>query len=133
MLPPFYYKNVSEEGLFRYFAEVVERVGDAELKIYLYNISPVTQVLISLGLIERLHKSYPKTFVGIKVSSGDWDNTRALIQTFVGDGFQVYAGNERFLLKTMREGGTGCISATANVNGRAIVALAKHWEADDAD
>lgn len=133
MLPPFYYKNVSDEGLFRYFAEVVERVGDAALKVYLYHIPPVAQVPISLSLIKRLREAYPETFVGIKDSSGDWDNTRALIQTFAGDGFQVYAGNERFLLQTMREGGAGCISATANVNGRAIAALAKHWEADDAD
>ncbi|MBD3896025.1 dihydrodipicolinate synthase family protein [Halomonas sp. ML-15] len=133
MLPPFYYKNVPDEGLFRYFAEVVERVGDAALKIYLYHIPPVAQVPISLGLIERLRKAYPQTFVGIKDSSGDWDNTRAMIQQFAGDGFQVYAGNERFLLQTMREGGAGCISATANVNGRAIVALAKQWQASDAD
>ena len=133
MLPPFYYKNVPDEGLYRYFAEVVERVGDAALKIYLYHIPPVAQVPISLGLIERLRKAYPETFVGIKDSSGDWNNTRAMIQQFAADGFQVYAGNERFLLQTMREGGAGCISATANVNGRAIVALANQWQQSDAD
>ncbi|QJQ95517.1 MULTISPECIES: dihydrodipicolinate synthase family protein [Halomonadaceae] len=133
MLPPFYYKNVPDEGLYRYFAEVVERVGDAALKIYLYHIPPVAQVPISLGLIERLRKAYPETFVGIKDSSGDWGNTRAMIRQFAADGFQVYAGNERFLLQTMREGGAGCISATANVNGRAIVALAQRWQERDAD
>lgn len=133
MLPPFYYKNVSDEGLFRYFSEVVERVGDTALKIYLYHIPPVAKIPLSLGLIERLRKTYPGTFVGIKDSSGDWENTRTIIQQFANDGFQVYAGNERFLLQTMREGGAGCISATANVNGEAIAALAKCWWDDLAD
>src|ERR1700758_5543639 len=54
MLPPFYYKNVPDEGLFRSYAEVIERVGDAKLRIYLYHIPPVSQVPISLALIERL-------------------------------------------------------------------------------
>lgn len=133
MLPPFYYKNVTDDGLFQYFSEVVERVGDAALKIYLYHIPPVAQVPISLDLIERLRKTYPETFVGIKDSSGDWENTCAVIQQFAVDGFQVYAGNERFLLQTMREGGAGCISATANINGKRIVALAKQWQTSLAD
>ena len=54
MLPPFYYKGVSDEGLFRNFAEVIERVGDERLQLYLYHIPPVSQVAITLGLIERL-------------------------------------------------------------------------------
>lgn len=133
MLPPFYYKNMSDDGLFQFFAEVVERVGDAALKIYLYHIPPVAQVPISLNLIERLRTAYPGTFVGVKDSSGDWDNTQAMIENFASDGFEVYAGNERFLLQTLRAGGAGCISATANVNGRAIVELANHWQNNDAE
>ena len=72
MLPPFYYKGVSDEGLFRSYAEVIERVGDARLRIYLYHIPPIAQVPITLGLIERLIAAYPDTVVGIKDSSGDW-------------------------------------------------------------
>src|SRR5512134_1499201 len=75
MLPPFYYKGVSDEGLFRSFAEVIERVGDRRLRVYLYHIPPVAQVPITLGLIERLLKAYPDTVAGIKDSSGDWNNT----------------------------------------------------------
>ncbi|HEU4879605.1 MAG TPA: dihydrodipicolinate synthase family protein, partial [Gemmatimonadaceae bacterium] len=75
MLPPFYYKGVSDEGLFRNFAEIIERVGDMRLRIYLYNIPPVSQVAITLPLIARLLKAYPGIIAGAKDSSGDWENT----------------------------------------------------------
>ncbi len=75
MLPPFYYKDVSEEGLYRYFSEVVQRVGDARLKIYLYHIPPVAVVGITTGLVERLLAAYPNAIAGMKDSSGDWNNT----------------------------------------------------------
>lgn len=131
MLPPFYYKGVSDDGLFAYFSEVIQRVGDGRLRIYLYHIPPVAQVPISLGLIERLLKVYPGTVVGIKDSSGDWSNTAAILQAFPG--FDVFAGSEAFLLANMRGGGVGCISATANINPAAIVHLWENWRADDAD
>ena len=79
MLPPFYYKGVSDEGLYRNYAEIVERVGDARLQIYLYHIPQVSQVPISLKLIERLLKAYPKNIAGTKDSSGDWSNTKATL------------------------------------------------------
>ena len=98
MLPPFYYKGVSDDGLFASFAEVIERVGDARLRIYLYHIPPVSQVPISLALIERLLDRYPGTVAGIKDSSGDWNNTRAMLERFAPRGFDVFAGSETFLL-----------------------------------
>ena len=133
MLPPFYYKGVSDDGLFASYAEVIERVGDARLRIYLYHIPPVSQVPISLALIERLLARYPQAIAGIKDSSGDWTNTRAMLERFQPQGFQVFAGSETFLLATLRAGGAGCISATANVNPGAIAALARDWERTDAE
>lgn len=131
MLPPFYYKGVSDDGLFGSFAEVIERVGDARLRIYLYHIPPVAQVPITLTLIERLLKAYPDTVVGIKDSSGDWSNTEAMLKAFPG--FAVFAGSESFLLATMRGGGAGCISATANINPAAIAALQANWRSPAAE
>lgn len=131
MLPPFYYKGVSDEGLFRSFAEVIERVGDSRLRIYLYNIPPVAQVPISLDLIERLLKAYPGIIAGIKDSSGDWNHTKAVLERFPGWG--VFAGNETILLDTMRHGGVGCISATCNVNPAAIAALHQQWQSPEAE
>jgi len=133
MLPPFYYKGVSDEGLYRNYAEIVERVGDARLQIYLYHIPQVSQVPISLKLIERLLKAYPKNIAGTKDSSGDWSNTKATLDTFAKDGFDVFPGSETFLLAGMRSGGKGCISATANVNPAAIHKLYANWQSAEAD
>jgi 4-hydroxy-tetrahydrodipicolinate synthase len=132
MLPPFYYKGVSDDGLYASFSEVIQRVGDEALRIYLYHIPPVAQVGLSVDLIERLVKDFPDTVVGIKDSSGDWANTKAMLDR-QWDDFRVFVGSESFLLANMRNGGAGCISATANVNPAAIDRLYQTWEADDAD
>src|SRR5438093_13212295 len=113
MLPPFYYKNVSEEGLYRYFSEVVQRVGDTHLKIYLYHIPPVAIVGITPKLVERLLKAYPTAIAGMKDSSGDWNNTKTFLDAFAKDAFDVFVGSESFMLANMRNGGAGTISATA--------------------
>jgi 4-hydroxy-tetrahydrodipicolinate synthase len=120
MLPPFYYKDLSEEGLYRYFGEVVQCVGDARLRIYLYHIPPVAIVGITPKLVERLLNAYPHAIAGMKDSSGDWNNTKTFLDEFAGDGFDVFVGSETFLLANMRNGGAGTISATANVNPAAI-------------
>jgi 4-hydroxy-tetrahydrodipicolinate synthase len=133
MLPPFYYKGVSDDGLFRNFAEIIERVGDRRLRIYLYHIPPVSQVAITLPLIERLLKAYPGIVAGAKDSSGDWNNTKAYLDNFAKQGFDVFPGSETFLLQGMRAGGVGCISATANVNPGSIARLFATWKAEDAD
>jgi len=139
MLPPFYYKNISEEGLYRYFSEVVQRVGDTRLKIYLYHIPPVAIVRFTPNLVERLLKVYPTAIAGMKDSSGDWNNTKTFLDAFAetdraGRTFDVFVGSESFLLANMRNGGVGTISATANVNPAAIHKLYKEWNtADDAD
>ena len=133
MLPPFYYKGVPDEGLYRNFAEVIERVGDARLRVYLYHIPPVSQVPITLALIERLLRAYPGAVAGMKDSSGDWGNTKAMLAAFAGQGFEVFAGSEVFLLENMRAGGVGCITATGNVNPAAINRLYENWRSADAD
>lgn len=116
MLPPFYYKDVSEEGLYRYFSEVIQRVGDTRLRIYLYHIPPVAVVGITPSLIARLLKKYPGTIAGMKDSSGEWKTTKTYLEEFAKSGFDVFVGRETYLLDTMRMGGAGTISATATVN-----------------
>ncbi|MDP6414576.1 MAG: dihydrodipicolinate synthase family protein, partial [Gammaproteobacteria bacterium] len=130
MLPPFYYKGVSDDGLFAFFSEVIERVASSKLQIYLYHIPPISQVPLSLPLIERLATAYPAVIAGIKDSSGDWDNTQAFNALDIDD-FRVFCGSESFLLRNMQHGGAGCISATANVNPAAIADLHDNWQAED--
>ncbi len=133
MLPPFYYKGVPEDGLVKYFSEVIERVADVRLRIYLYHIPPVAVVGITPGLVEKLMKRYPTAIAGMKDSSGDWNNTKTFLDAFAKSGFDVFVGSESFLLAGMRNGGVGPISATANVNPAAIDRLYREWQKPDAD
>ena len=132
MLPPFYYKGVSDEGLYRNFSEVIQRVGDDRLRLYLYHIPPVAQVPITLGLIERLLNAYPQQVVGIKDSSGVWNHTQAVLDAFADSGFDVFVGSEVFLLQNLRAGGVGCITAGANVNPHGIDAVYRSWQSAEA-
>lgn len=133
MLPPFFYKPVSDEGLFAYYSEVIERVGDARLALYLYHIPALSGVPITLNLIERLWTRYPHTLAGVKDSSGDWANTRAMIERFAADGLDIFPASEALLGAALPLGGAGCISATANVNPAAIAQLCAHWRDADAE
>ncbi len=125
VLPPFFYKNLSEEALFRSYAAVIDRVAEARLRVFLYHIPQFSGVPIPLRVIERLRTAYPEIVAGMKDSSGDWNNTRTVLEA--QPGFQVFVGSERFLLQNLRAGGVGCITATANVNARAIDALFRGW------
>ena len=133
MLPPFYYKQVGDEGLFRYFSEVIQRVGDARLRIYLYHIPPIAVVGITPKLVERLLNTYPEAIAGMKDSSGDLNNTKAFLDSFAKTGFGVFVGSESFLLANMRHGGVGTISAMANVYPAAIHKLFTEWNNPGAD
>jgi 4-hydroxy-tetrahydrodipicolinate synthase len=120
MLPPFYYKAVDDEGLYASFASVIDGVGDARLRVYLYHIPPVSQIAISLALIGMLLKTYDKAVVGLKDSSGDWSTTLSIL-------------NEYPTLETLRHGGAGTITASANVNPAGIRRLYEQWKEPQAD
>ncbi|MEP6610167.1 MAG: dihydrodipicolinate synthase family protein [Burkholderiaceae bacterium] len=131
LLPPFYYKGVSDDGLYAGISELIQRVGDRRLRIYLYHIPPMAGVGFALALIERLLKDFPGIVVGIKDSSGDWNNTQAMLKAFPE--FEIFPGSETFLLGGLRLGGAGCISATANINVSAMRALIDSWTTPAAD
>ncbi len=113
LLPPYYYKQVSQEGIGQYVEEVIQGVNDSKLHIYLYHIPKMSGVPFSIPLIQQLKEKYPTTIVGIKDSSGDFSNMNAMVEQIPD--FQVFAGTEKYLLDILKVGGAGCISATANV------------------
>ncbi len=113
MLPPFYYKGVSADGLFASYAEVIQRLASPRARIYVYDFPKMTGLEIDTALIERLHAAYPETIVGMKDSSGRWEDMADVLRAVPG--FGLYAGSEEFLLDTLKAGGPGCISATGNV------------------
>ncbi len=131
LLPPFYYKNPTEDGLFAFFSEVIERVGDARLRVYLYHFPQLSTVPITHHLIARLMKAFPGTIGGLKDSSGDWSNTAKLLQEFPG--FGVFSGSEEFLLANLRSGGVGCISASTNVTAALARPVYLAWRDKGAD
>ena len=112
VLPPFYYKNLSEQGLYRYFASLIDQIADDRLRIFLYHIPQVAGVGFPVSVVRKLHVDFPNVVAGVKDSSGDWANTELLFEI---EGLDVYPGSERTLLDALLLGARGCITATANV------------------
>jgi 4-hydroxy-tetrahydrodipicolinate synthase len=119
VLPPFYYKGVSDDALFEYFSALIGMVDSPELRIYLYHIPPVAQVPVSVELTKRLAEAFPGAIAGIKDSSGDWENTKRLLTEVKG--IAVFPGSENPLIDALKLGAPGCISATANINAEGII------------
>ena len=131
VLPPYFFKSPGEDGLFAYYSEIIERTGDARLALYLYHFPQMSQVPITASLVERLLKRYLDTIAGLKDSSGDWENTRTMIERFAShpQGFSVFPASESALSRAMPIGAAGCISATNNVNPARVRALIDQLEA----
>jgi len=131
LLPPYFYKAIADEGIFQFVAELIEQVGDPELRIYLYHIPPVAQVGFSIDLVARLRERFPQQIVGVKNSSGSHDYSISLRERCPG--MEAFCGSEDYLLDTMRIGGVGCISATGNANPRGIIELCRNVDAANAE
>lgn len=129
MLPPFYYKGVSDAGLQAAFSWVIEQAASQALRVFLYHIPPVAQVPLSPSLVAALRDAHPGRIAGVKDSGGDWAHTRALLARFPD--LAIFAGSERFLLDTLRQGGAGCITASGNVNPGGIRLVYQHWRGAD--
>ena len=125
MLPPFYYKAVSDDGLFASYAEVIERVGDGRLRICLYHFPQMSGVPLSAGLIERLCGRYGETITGLKDSSGDLAGMVAMARRFPG--LSVFSGSDELLLPLLEAGGAGCITACCNVIAPMALAVIDAW------
>jgi 4-hydroxy-tetrahydrodipicolinate synthase len=132
-LPPFYYKQVSDDGLFRYFASLIDGVADERLRLYLYHIPPISMVSFSLALVEKLITKYPGIVIGIKDSSGDWAHTKDLILRFGRSGFDVFPGNESYLLRALQVGAAGCISGMSNVSAESLQMIFKNCQHPEAE
>jgi 4-hydroxy-tetrahydrodipicolinate synthase len=126
LLPPFFYKNPSDDGLFAYFSEVIQRVG-GDIKLFLYHFPAQSAVPFGIDLIGRLLRAYPGKVKGIKDSSGDFANTRAYADHYAKDGFEVYCGDDGALLSLLQAGGAGCITAAANVGSAVSAEVYANW------
>lgn len=117
-LPPFFFVNATDEGLYRHFSTLIEKLGSDQLRICLYHIPQMTRIGITPSLAARLNEAFPEIVVAYKDSSGNWENTRAVIEA--APGISVFPGSESFMLDGMKLNGGGCISASCNSNVAAI-------------
>lgn len=113
LLPPYYYKLVPDDGLFDYFAAVIDAIATTGIGIYLYNFPQLTGLRFSPELVARLIEAYPNHLRGMKDSSGELDYTQQMSATF-GAVFDVFPGSEAPLADAVKHGYAGCISASVN-------------------
>ena len=113
LAPPFYFKGAGDEGLFDWFAAVLSGLGPKASNVILYHIPQVTSVGLSMELVDRLKKAFPKQVTGVKDSSGDWANAQALLKQH-GE-LHILIGDERLLAKAMNLGASGAITGLANI------------------
>jgi len=118
MLPPFYYKVVTEDGLFAAISNTIEQSKSDDLRVVLYHFPRMSGTGYSVPLIQRLKTAYPDILAGIKDSSGDTDNLTRYCREI--DDLAVFAGSEALLPYALEEGGVGCVSATANLTSRLV-------------
>lgn len=113
VLPPYYYKPVSDEGLFVWYAALHDALGPRKIAVYFYNYPQMTGITLSVALIARLCAAFPERFCGIKDSSGDLAYCRQLAREVPG--LRVFPSSETSLAEAALSGFAGCISATANL------------------
>jgi 4-hydroxy-tetrahydrodipicolinate synthase len=121
VLPPFFFRDVSDEGLFAWYARVIEAVADPRLRILLYHIPQVTGVPLSVELVARLAAAFPGVIAGVKDSAGDWAHTSALVARLPR--LAILVGHEPHLPRLLRSGGAGTICGVANVYPELVAAL----------
>jgi len=131
LLPPFYYKPITDAGVHRFVATLIDKVSDDRLRLYLYNFPQMTTYSFSIEFIGQLRDEFGEVIAGMKDSSGDWQHMQDAIESHPG--FDVFAGTEQYLLDTLRAGGAGCISASANVTSAACQAVYQAWRAGSQD
>lgn len=131
LLPPFYYRDAGEDGLFRFYAALIERVGAPRPRIVLHHRPQASGAPITEALIVRLRSAFGPIIAGVQNGAGDWTTTAALIRDFPD--LAIFSGTERFLLQTLRAGGHGAISATLNLTAPLAGAIHEKWRSAEAD
>lgn len=123
VLPPFYYKNVSEDGVFNYFDQLINGVGSDALRVYLYHFPQLSMTPFTTPLIQRLKAEFGPVIAGLKDSSGDYQGTLEFVAA--ADDFDVFPGSEAVLIDGLSKGCAGSISATSNASAALTAATFK--------
>lgn len=135
VLPPYYYKSPSDEGLFRYYANLVEKIADDGLRIFMYHFPQMSAVPLSTDLVLRLRAAFGPIIAGVKDSSGDFEQSRAFIEATggVAEDFDVYPSSEAMLWDGLSIGSAGIISGSTNAFANGVQAAWKAPEGPERD
>ncbi len=112
VLPPFFWKDVCDDGVFAWYAQLIERTADPRLKVFLYHLPQFSAVPLSVDLVARLAAAFPGVVVGVKDSEGNWAHTSALVERVPQ--LTIVIGHEAHLPQLLRAGGAGTICGVAN-------------------
>jgi 4-hydroxy-tetrahydrodipicolinate synthase len=121
VLPPFFFKGMSDDGLYAWYARVIEAVADPRLRVFLYHIPQVSGIPLSVDLVARLASAFPGVVAGVKDSEGNWSNTAALLERVPS--LAILVGHEPHLPRLLRAGGAGTICGVANAYPQMVRAL----------
>lgn len=131
LMPLFFFRDAADQdGVYRYYAEVIERVADSRLRLWLYHFPAVAGVGLTMGTIESLAARFPDAIAGVKDSAGDLEFTLGLIRRFPG--LQVLTGTEVHLAEAIAAGGAGTLCGLANVMPQLLRRLIDGGSADRA-
>jgi 4-hydroxy-tetrahydrodipicolinate synthase len=121
VMPPFFFKGVSDEGLYAFYWEVLDQAVPGDGRLLLYHIPQVTGVPVSFELVARLLEADERRVVGIKDSAGDLEHCRELCRRFPD--LAVFTGNDQLILDALRCGAAGCVTGVVNVFASLAVAI----------
>lgn len=131
IMPPFFYRGISDDGVFAAYAHVIEQLGPDPLPVYIYDFPKMTGIDIALETIARLRETFPGLIAGLKNSAGDFEEMKAQDAAF--DDFDVFAGSEEYLLPALQAGLAGSISAGFNAFAADGAALMGAWQSPEAE
>ena len=134
MIPPFYFKDPTDSGLISTYRHVIDETNCSDLKVLLYHFPRMSTVPISYRLIDALIESHGDVIAGLKDSTGDWNSVEGYIKRYPD--LAIFPGTDALLLKGLRAGGAGTITATADINPHGIGHVFDLWrqgeQAEDA-
>lgn len=129
VLPPFFWRALSNEAVYRYYAAVIDAVGDPSLRLYLYHFPDMSGVGIEPEVVARLASDYPGIVAGVKDSSGDFARTQAFIDC--APDLSILVGHEPHIPQLMTAGGAGTICGAANLYPDLVGALLRFGVTQD--
>ena len=129
MVPPFYFKDLLTDGIVASYRYVLDQVNSSNLRVVLYHFPHMSAVPITHELIDQLNESHGELIAGLKDSSGDWESVEGFIRRY--QNLSIFPGSDMLLLKGLKVGGVGTITATADVNPEGIRKVYDLWVAGE--